>query len=181
MEDNRAPERMREEPFMNPILSAGVLIGVLCGIWTFVMGLTGWYKDPALMNVFFVVIALEVGGLIWGLRQTAAQGRGYGAQILAGTMMAIVAGVIIVATSLLFTTVLFPTYFSDVEQTYRAVLQQQGKSEADIVAAIQANAASATPMAQAMRGFMGTLVTGIVASAVIALFVKSRGASPAHR
>ena len=33
-----------------------------------------------------------VGGLIWGLQQTAAQGRGYGGQILAGTMMAIVAG-----------------------------------------------------------------------------------------
>ena len=29
---------------MNPILSAGILIGVLCGVWTFVMGFTGWSK-----------------------------------------------------------------------------------------------------------------------------------------
>ncbi len=29
---------------MNPILSAGILIGVLCGLWTFLMGFTGWYK-----------------------------------------------------------------------------------------------------------------------------------------
>ena len=160
---------------MNPILSAGLLIGVLCSVWTFVMGFTGWYKDPALANVFFVVILIEIGGLIWGLRRTAAQGRAYGGQILAGTMMAVVAGVIIIASSLVFTTIVFPNYFNEVERTYRATLQQQGKSEADIEAAVRASAASGTPMAQAMGGFIGTLVTGIVASAVIAIFVRRRG------
>lgn len=160
---------------MNPILSAGLLIGVLCSVWTFVMGFTGWYKDPALANVFFVVILIEIGGLIWGLRRTAAQGRAYGGQILAGTMMAVVAGVIIITSSLVFTTIVFPDYFNEVERAYRAMLQQQGKSEADIEAAVRASAASGTPMAQAMSGFIGTLVTGIVASAVIAIFVRRRG------
>ena len=166
---------------MNPILSAGVLIGLLCSTWTFVMGFTGWYKNPALANVLFISIAMaiEVGGLLWGLRQTAAEGRTYGGQILAGTMMAIVAGVIIIASSLLFTTVVFPNYFADIEQAYRAALQRQGKTDAEIASAIQASAASATPMAQAMSGFIGTLVTGIVASAIIGVFVRGRGkASP---
>jgi hypothetical protein len=166
---------------MNPILSAGVLIGLLCSAWTFVMGFTGWYKNPALANVLFisVAMAIEIVGLIWGLRRTAAQGRAYGGQILAGTMMAIVAGVIIIVSSLVFTTVVFPNYFADVEQAYRTALQGQGKSDAEIVAAIQANAASATPMAQAMSGFIGTLVTGIVASAIIAVFVRRRANSVA--
>jgi len=163
---------------MNPILSAGLLIGVLCGVWTFVVGFTGWYKDPVLLNLFFFVIVIEIAGLVWGLRKTAAQGRNYGAQILAGTMMAIVAGVIIVGSSLLFTTLVFPTYFTDLEQMYRTTLRQQGKSETDITAAIQANAASMTPMAQAMSGFIGTLVTGIVASAVIAIFVRAKHPTP---
>jgi hypothetical protein len=160
---------------MNPILSAGVLIGVLCGVWTFVMGFTGWYKDPVLMNLFLVVvIPIEIGGLIWGLRKTARQGRNYRRQILAGTMMAIVAGCIIVISSLVFTTLVFPAYFTDLEQAYRATLQQRGSSEAEIAAAIQANAASSTPMASAMSGFIGTLFTGIVASAVIAFFVRAK-------
>lgn len=159
---------------MNPILSTGILIGVLCSLWTLVMGFTGWYKDPALANVFFVVIAIEVAGLVWGLRRTAREGRAYGGQILAGTMMSIVAGVIIIGSSLLFTTVLFPDYSQQLEHMYRATLQQQGKSEAEIAAALQANAASWTPMAQAMSGFVGTLVTGIVASAVIGFFVRRR-------
>jgi hypothetical protein len=159
---------------MNPILSAGVLIGVLCGVWTFVMGFTGWYKDPVLMNLFLaVVIPIEIGGLIWGLRKTARAGRNYRRQILAGTMMSIVAGVIIVLSSLVFTTLVFPAYFTDLEQVYRTTLQQQGRSESEIAAAIQSNAASSTPMAQAMNGFIGTLFTGIVASAVIAVFVRA--------
>jgi TM2 domain-containing membrane protein YozV len=160
---------------MNPILSAGMLIGLLCSAWTFVMGFTGWYKNPALANVLFVgvAMAIEIAGLIWGLRRTA-EGRTYGGQILAGTMIAIVAGVIIIASSLLFTTVVFPNYFAEVEQAYRSALRNQGKSDAEIAAAIQATAASATPMAQAMSGFIGTLVTGIVASAIIGIFVRRR-------
>jgi hypothetical protein len=159
---------------MNAILSTGLLIGALCAAWTLVMGYSGLYKDPALANLFFLVVPIEIGCLVWGLRKTAREGRTYGGQILAGTMMAVVAGVIIIGSSLLFTTVLFPHYSQEVEQMYRATLLRQGKSEAEIVAALQANAASLTPMAQAMSGFIGTLVTGIVSSAVIGYFVRKR-------
>jgi hypothetical protein len=160
---------------MNPILSAGLLIGLLCSVWMFVMGFTGWYKDPSLSRLFFLVIAIEVAGLLWGLRRTAAAGRTYGRQVLAGTMMAIVAGVIIIAASLVFTTVVFPDYANEVQDSYRATLQRRGMSESDITAAVAANAASATPMAQAESGFIGTLITGIVASAAIGLFTSRRG------
>lgn len=159
---------------MNAILSTGLLIGALCAAWTLVMGYTGLYKNPSLANLFFLVVPIEIGCLVWGLRKTAREGRTYGGQILAGTMMAVVAGVIIIGSSLLFTTVLFPHYSQEVEQMYRATLLRQGKSEAEIVAALQANAASLTPMAQAMSGFIGTLVTGIVSSAVIGYFVRKR-------
>jgi hypothetical protein len=160
---------------MNPILSAGVLIGVLCGIWTFVMGFAGWYKDPVLNYLFFFVILIEIGGLVWGLRRTAAQGRTYGGQVVAGTMMATIAGVIIIASSLLFTMVAFPDYFQELESMQRRILAEQGKSAAEIDEAVRAATAMATPMAQAMSGFIGTLITGIVASAVIAIKVRAPG------
>ncbi len=159
---------------MNPILLTGITIGVLCTAWTMVMGYSGLYKDPSLANLFFLVIPIEIAGLVWGLRNTAREGRGYAGQILAGTMMAVVAGVIIIGSSLLFTTVLFPKYSQDLERMYRMTLQQQGRSDADIATAVQANAASWTPMAQAMSGFLGTLVTGILGSAVIGYFVRRR-------
>jgi hypothetical protein len=159
---------------VNPILSAGLLIGVGCGIWTFVMGLTGWYRDPIMMRMFFLVVVFEIAGLIWGLRRTAAEGRGYGSQIVAGTMMAIVAGVVIICSSLLFTTVFFPDYFDELESSHRRILQEQGRSPEEIDQAVRENAPGNTPMNNALQGFTGTLITGIVASAVIAIFVRSR-------
>ena len=116
----------------------------------FVFGFTGWYKDPTLNLLFFLVILIEVAGLIWGLRQTAREGRNYNQQIVAGTMMAVIAGVVIIAASLAFTT-MFP----------------------DAMDAPRAADPSATPMSQALNGFIDTLVTGILASAAIAIRVRA--------
>jgi hypothetical protein len=163
---------------MNPILSAGVLIGVLCGVWMFVMGFTGWYRDPALLNLFFAVILIELGGLYWGLQQTAAQGRRYGQQVLAGTGMALIAGVIIIGSSLLFTTVAFPDYFAELEAIHRQQMTAEGMAPAEIDAALDARSAMFNPIVNALTGFVGTLVTGIIGSAIIGAFVKGRARTP---
>ena len=34
---------------MSGFINAGLVTGIGTVIWTFVMGFTGWYKDPALM------------------------------------------------------------------------------------------------------------------------------------
>lgn len=159
---------------MNPILAAGLLIGVFCGLWTFVMGFTGWYKDPVMMSAFWFVVVIQLFGLVWGMRQTARQGRGWASQVLAGTLMSVIAGVVIVVSSLLFTTLVFPEYFSEIERMGRDVMQRQGKSDAEIAQALEATRLLATPMTQAMAGFTGTLITGIVASAAIALVVRAK-------
>jgi Protein of unknown function (DUF4199) len=159
---------------VNPVLSAGLLIGVGCAIWTFVMGATGWYKDPAMARLFYVVILFEIAGLWWGLRRTAAEGRGYGSQIIAGTMMSIVAGVVVILSSLLFTTVIYTDYLSGLESLDRQQLAQQGKSAAEIDVEIGKTLQFYTPMNYAIGGFMGTLITGIIASSIIGFWVRSR-------
>ena len=182
---------------MHPILSTGLLIGLLCGAWMFTMGFTGWYLDPAKLNLFFLVVIIEVAGLVLGLRMTAAQGRTYSGQVVAGTGMAIVAGVVIFICSMLFTTVAFPDYFADInaylkevtgedftakafpdyfadiKEMSRRIMAGEGKSEAEIQAIIAAAAPRQTPVANALSGFVGTFVTGVVASAVIGLWVKA--------
>ena len=159
---------------MNPVLAAGLLIGVLCAVWTFIMGATGWYKDPAMMRWFFLVIAIEVGGLIWGLRRTAAEGRRYGAQVIAGTMMATIAGVVVICSSLLFTTVVYTDYFAELEAMNVKMLREQGVPESEIERQVTAERASNTPMGQALLGFTGTLITGIVASALLSIAIRRR-------
>jgi hypothetical protein len=85
------------------------VLGVLVGAWTFVMGFTGWYKDPVLLNMFWVVIVIQIVVLLWTLRQTTCAG-----------------------------------------------------------------AATATPFYQALFGFSGTVVTGVVVSAVAGAFVRKK-------
>lgn len=158
---------------MHQIFKTGLWIGVLVVAWTFVMGFTGWYKDPQLMVLFFLVILVEVVLLVLGLRKTAAF-QGYGRQVITGTLMAVVAAVIIFCGSLLFTTVAFPSYFDDVRAMQATTLRAQGKSEQEIAAALEAGAAGQTPVANALAGVAGTVGTGLVASLVIALFLRRR-------
>ena len=40
---------------MKPILSAGIMLGVAAGIWMFINGFAGLYKNPGTMWVFPVV------------------------------------------------------------------------------------------------------------------------------
>jgi hypothetical protein len=159
---------------VNPVLQAGILIGAGCALWTLVMGLTGWYKDPQLLNVFFLVVVIEIAGLIWGLRRTAAEGRTYSGQVVAGTMMAAIAGVIIFCASLLFTTVLYPEYFDEINAMSREIMTKAGRSEAEIATALQEVAPLQTPLANAFTGFVGTFVTGVVASAIIGVWIRER-------
>lgn len=139
---------------MNPILRGGVVLGALVAVWIFVTGFTGWYKDPSTAPRFIAVATLiEVVVLIWTLRRTAAEGRTYSGQVVAGTLSAIVGGVLVICASLLFTTVFFK----------------------DAMEAIQP---PQSPMQNALAGFMGTFITGVVASAIIAVWVRARGPRP---
>ena len=164
---------------MNAAMKAGIMIGILCGIWTLVMGITGWYKDPVLLAVFWVVIPIQIGVLIWGLRQTAAAGKTYGGQIAAGTLMSLVGGIILFFVSLLFTTVLFPNYFEELRMAQVEMLRAAGKTEAEISDLVTASASTQTPFMQALMGFLGTIVTGFVVSLILGIFIKRKEQPPA--
>jgi len=50
-------------------VKTGVLIGVLCAAWTYVMGFTGWFKTRRCRRRSSSFL-IEVTLLLWGLRQT---------------------------------------------------------------------------------------------------------------
>jgi len=159
---------------MSPTVRAGVLLGVLVTIWMFVVGFTGWYKDPVLLNLFFLVILIQLAVLIWALRQTAAAGAAYGRQVTNGLLISLIGGVIIVGGSLLFTTVAFPDYFSTLQAAQVEMLKAQGLSEADINAQVTAGAAMQTPLMNALSGFVATLATGLVVSVIAGFFLRRK-------
>ena len=154
-------------------IRAGILLGVLCTIWTFVMGFTGWYKDPVMLNLFFLVILLEIGIVIWALRKTAP-GATWGGQIVNGLVLSLVASIIIFSGSLLFTTLVFPTYFSDIQAAQAEMLKAAGMSEADIRTQVAAAAAMQTPFINAISGVIGTVVTGVIVAAIAGAFLRKK-------
>jgi hypothetical protein len=170
---------------MNPILKGGLVLGALCGSWIFINGLLGWYKDPAMYASFVpIVTIMEVVVLVWALRKTAAQGRTYSGQVTAGTLIALIGGAIIVCASMIFSSVLYPNYFEEINAMMREMALKSGQSEAAVNAAIDAARGSffQTSFGAAMAGFMGTLFTGIIASAIIAIWIRAKGpAAPAAR
>jgi hypothetical protein len=142
------------------------------------MGFTGWYKHPTLLHLFWLVVAVQVALLIWGLRRTASAGVRYWGQVGAGTAMSAVAAVLIFAGSLLFTVVVFPDYFEELRTIQAEMLRQAGKTESEVRAAIDGAAAMQTPLAQALAGAIGTVVTGFVTSLVIGAFCRARLSAP---
>jgi hypothetical protein len=155
-------------------LQAGLVLGGLVAVWTFVMGFTGWYKDPALLWLFFLVIPIQIGVLWWALKRGVALGQRYGTQVRMGTLASFVAGVVIAASSLLFTTVAFPRYFDDLRALHEENLRQAGRTPEQIEREVAEAAAQNTPAANALAGFVGTVVTGVFVSLVLAVPLRKR-------
>jgi len=160
---------------MNPIVKAGIVLGLLVGMWMFVMGATGLYKDPGTAWVFNVgAILIEIGVLVWGLRQTAALGRRYGGQIVAGLAICLLAGVIIVPVSMVWSGVVYTDVFQAMEDGMADGMADAGASDQEIEAMLARTAFIRTPLSQALMGFVGTLVTGLIVSAITAAFIRNK-------
>jgi hypothetical protein len=158
---------------MKPTIKAGITLGILVGLWTLLMGVTGWYKNPATVNVFYVVILIEIGVLIWGLKKTGPESS-YWQQVWNGTFIAILGSVIIFFVSIFFTSVLYPNYFTELQAIQEQMLRSQGKTDAEISALVEAGKPMATSAVNAIMGVVGTVVTGAIASLVIGAMYRKK-------
>lgn len=159
---------------MKPSYLFGIYTGLAVAFWTYVIGFTGWYKDPVMINLFWLVVIFQIVFLFYGLKIAGADGKPYTKLIKDGLVITIVAGIIIFASSLLFTTFVFPEYFNEMQEIHRHRLREAGKSEAEIVKLIEIASKSQTPFINAMSGFIGTFLTGLLGSAIIAAILRKK-------
>lgn len=158
---------------MKAAVVAGIVLGIVVEIWTYVMGLSGWFKDPVLVNLFFLVILVEIVVLVALLRKTAAES-GYGRQVANGLVAALVATAIIVPGSLLFTKVVFPNYFSELKAAHARILGERGMTPEQIHVEVESAAAGRTPARQAAAGAIGTIATGLAVSLVAGAVLRKK-------
>ena len=152
---------------MPPTLRAGIILGLAVAAWTFVMGFTGRW------GYFWLVIPLQVALLTWALRGTAAMS-GYGRQVWNGVSISLLASLLIFAARYLFTAVVFPHYFQELEALGRQGMARQGLSVEQIEAAVRAQAPMQTHRVNAMAGALGTVVTGFFTSLVAAVWLRRK-------
>ena len=166
---------------MKTIIRGGILLGVLVTIWMFIFGAMGMHRNLMGQVVFPCVATLiELAVLIWGLRRTAAEGRRWFGQVSAGTMLAFVGGCVVFAASYLYVTSVNPGYIGESMQATAEALRASGKDDAAVQAQMAQMAQMATPVWQALSGFIGTVVTGFILSAILGLFIRAKSpAAPA--
>lgn len=158
---------------MSTAIKSGILLGLLVEIWTAVVILAGWHKDPAMMLVFFLVIPLQITIVILALRRTAGES-GYGRQVMNGLVLSIVAAVIIVLGSYVITTSVFPNYFDEIKTAGAEILAKAGRTPEQIAEEMRKNESMYDPMGNAMTGGIATVVTGLLVSLVAAFFIRKR-------
>ena len=138
------------------------------------MGLTGWYRDPALQAAFFFVVPIQIAVVVVLLRRTR-EDHGYRGQVGLGTLASVIAAPIVLVQSLIFTTLLFPTYFDDLRASHEALLRSQGAPESEIAIEVAAAAeANGGSFSNAITGAIATVVTGVLVSAITAAFARKR-------
>jgi len=129
--------------------------------------------DPALQFLFWVVVIIQLVVLVVGLKKTANENT-YGQQVWAGTLMSIIGSIIIFATSLIFTTLIFPNYFMELQEMHRQILLESGKSSDEIEMLINQMSLTQTPFLQALFGMFGTIVTGLIISLILRGIFKKK-------
>lgn len=156
------------------VLISGMIAGALCSRWDWVMVITGWYKDVSMSNAALLFIPLLLLGLLLGLRRTSREGLRFRGQVLAGVVMAMVAALVIAVNVLGMTGAVVPSYFADQQEVHRQILRQAGKTDAEIAAALAAHPVMSAGQ-HARSALMAVTVMGSVGSALLSVFVRSRG------
>ncbi len=158
---------------MGTVVKSGILLGVLVEIWTAVVILAGWHKDPAMILVFFLVIPLQITILLMTLRQTAVEAS-YGQQVVNGVLISAIGAVIIVIGTYIITTSVFPHYFDELRAAGVDSLTKAGRTPEQVATEMRTNESMYDPKQNALTGGVATVVTGLLVSLVAAFFVRKR-------
>jgi hypothetical protein len=159
---------------MSNIVKTGLVLGLLVEVWTYIVGFAGWHRDPSLVNLFYIVVVIELAVLFWGLKKEAAAGKSYGGLLGAGTLMSVIGAVIVFVGAFLFTMVVFPEYFAELREAGRQALLAEGKSPEEVQKTLDLVAPMQTPFVNALMGAVMTVVSGFIMSLAIPFLVRKR-------
>ena len=155
-------------------LTYGAILGVVVGALGFVLATFGLHTNVALPLVFVgLATIINVVMVFLALRETAST-TAWAGQLLNGLVLGVVGAVIVFASSWVMTALVFPDYNAEFASASRAALEASGLP-AEQVEAQMTPVEQATPASSALSGAVGTVLTSVVAAAVIGIFKRKAG------
>lgn len=156
------------------IIRSGVLFWVISTVILFVIGVFDWYRNPNLTWVFWLVLPAQIL-IIWQLmKKLRPLSLPYWKNVAFGTMVSLITGVGMLFSSLFFTEVVFPDYFDTIKEVGIEIYEDDGATQDEIDEYVAYYESEGLGIANAVSGAIGSTVTGLVMSLVIALFFRQK-------
>lgn len=156
----------------SPPIKYGIILGLASGILGFVLAGLGLHQNPLMPTLFVIVVFILNIVLIYiALKEMAATST-WGKQVVNGLTLGVIAGVIAFLSSLLMTEVVFTNYYDELLTAQRNLIVNAGLPQEVVEAQLQA-LDQVTPMASAFQGFLGSVLTSLIASAIIGIFQRT--------
>lgn len=159
---------------MSVVVKWSVILAVAITALNVIWPIAGLHTSILVGGTLFIALAmaLNIWTLFMALKATAPQ-NGYGAQFLNALMFGLVAGVLVFASSWIVLAYIFPDCIPESTAAMKEFLQGSGLPQDQIDAQIAALEESG-PMHNARSGAIGTLVTSLIAGAIIAIFKRRK-------
>ena len=156
---------------MNVPIKYGLILGVVAAAISFIAVAMG--AQMSMMAAVFPVLAtvLTIVIVFLALRETAAEASWTG-QLLNSLILGAVASVIVFVVSWLTLGVVFPHYLAEMAAATEHMLANAGLAPELIEQQVQSLEES-TAIGQAFAGAVGTVVTSLIAGAIIGIFKRA--------
>ena len=159
---------------MRVTVKASLILVALVSLLSIAIQVTGLNANFLVGQSLFLVgaIVLNVAIVIWALSRTATTA-GYGGQVAHATTIGLLAGVLIILTSWILLSVVFPDAIDQMRTGAIAYMDSQNVAPEVYQKQMKALEA-ATPMSQSVPGGFGTFFTSLVTGAVFGFFKRRK-------
>ncbi len=156
------------------ILKFGIFIFLPGTVVTYVLGITGWYRNESISWLTYVLLPIQIAVFIWGLNETKKLGNNYLRQLWIGAAMSLVAGVLTAIASFLYSQVFFPNYLPELRTVVETSLKEASISAERLQKELQLFDSVYSPTSLAAQSVVGSVISGFVMSAIIAIFIRAK-------
>ena len=173
---------------MKTYLTYGFAMAFVGALLNFAFYFLGYHSDPAKLQTaqtiaIWLGLAVSVVCIILGTRARRAEAPlteefGYGAALATGVLITLIAAFFNVVLSYLYVQIVNPSFMDTVAQMQIQKLEARGMTPTQIEQAETMMRRFMTPVAQAIFGFLGTMLFGTVISLITSAFLKRSTSEP---